>query len=366
MRLDYAATVIGSEVSLPVTIKNTGGLPLSLSRLYFSGTGEFTQTNNCPAELAAAASCVVDIKPFPGSVSAPPLGKSGFLQIVSNDPVNPQASVTLYVPAVTGTFIPAPVTVNPNLVVTTHNFNNTDMGGLINFSKPFATSIEAPIVIGVTSSRNFINLKNNGTTTIALGPVRVVGPENRWFNVGGAGKVADAGYHAPCGTTLAPATSCDIGVDFLPLALGRADVDVVEVWSADVATKIAEVNVKGISSDKAALDFEPESLSFGSVAIGAQADLTAKIKNIGPQSLDMTVTGMSVVATGTDTLVSDYSVTHDCTVVPALGFCTATIRFKPLTAGLFNAELKVDNDAVNFYKRLPLSGTGAAALSRKR
>lgn len=77
----FAAQPVGiASTAQPVTLTNTGGLPLAISSIKIGGANvfHFAQTNNCKASLAVGASCTINVASKPGT----PGGKSATLVVV--------------------------------------------------------------------------------------------------------------------------------------------------------------------------------------------------------------------------------------------------------------------------------------------
>jgi hypothetical protein len=74
----------GATASQVVTLRNTGGLPLSIQNLYTAG--DFIQMNSCPASLASGANCLVNVLFSPLGIG----NRTGELVLVTNAPGSPQ------------------------------------------------------------------------------------------------------------------------------------------------------------------------------------------------------------------------------------------------------------------------------------
>ena len=58
--LTFATTTIGTTTAAqPIVLSNPGAAGLSITSI--STSGDFAQTNNCPATLPAAATCIIQI-----------------------------------------------------------------------------------------------------------------------------------------------------------------------------------------------------------------------------------------------------------------------------------------------------------------
>ncbi|MBZ5681169.1 MAG: choice-of-anchor D domain-containing protein [Acidobacteriia bacterium] len=105
--------VIGTTTSMVFTITNTNATPLSITSI--SEVGEdFTQTNNCPASLAANANCKVTVNFTP--ITAGP--RWGQLTMVDSDPGSPHLTRLVGTGVKAGTA--PPVLAPPNVEQPTH------------------------------------------------------------------------------------------------------------------------------------------------------------------------------------------------------------------------------------------------------
>ncbi len=100
--LTFASQPLGAtSAAQPITLTNNGTASLSITSIIPSG--DFTQSNNCPANLAAGASCTINVSFAPSVVGT----RSGALTVTDAAPNSPQV-VTL-----TGGGSDFGVTVNP-------------------------------------------------------------------------------------------------------------------------------------------------------------------------------------------------------------------------------------------------------------
>jgi hypothetical protein len=101
--LTFAAIAVGlTSNTQPVTVVNTGNMPLHISSIQVSGS--FTQTNNCGASINPAGSCTVNVSFSPLAAGA----SSGMLTI-SDDAIGSTQTVSL-----NGSGSDFSVTGNPN------------------------------------------------------------------------------------------------------------------------------------------------------------------------------------------------------------------------------------------------------------
>jgi hypothetical protein len=86
--LNFGNVAVGSSVSLPVTMTNVGGSPVTITGFSITGTNrtDFGQTNNCGTSLAAGASCTATVTFTPHATGA----RSGNLSVKDNGGGSPQ------------------------------------------------------------------------------------------------------------------------------------------------------------------------------------------------------------------------------------------------------------------------------------
>ena len=97
--LNFTNTIAGTtSASLPVSIQNTGSLPVALTTLVLVGAdaSDFAFASNCPATLSPSASCTAMVNVTPSVVGA----RIAYLSVSSNSAASPQF-VALNVPPAT-------------------------------------------------------------------------------------------------------------------------------------------------------------------------------------------------------------------------------------------------------------------------
>ncbi len=181
--LTYAAQLIGTNSpSQTATLTNTGTVAVNLTSI--KTTAPFTQTNNCPANLTALASCTIQVVFTPTKAGA----QTGTLTVVDDAPNSPQA-VAL---SGTGTV----VTFSPS-------------------SLNFGTQTK-----GTSSPPQTISMTNVGTAAIKISKIYVTGARVSSF-------VIQNTSTCPMGTgSLGAGASCTIDVVFTPQLKGALNANV--------------------------------------------------------------------------------------------------------------------------------------------
>jgi hypothetical protein len=177
----FPTTVIGATSNaVVVTVKNAGTITVTISSIAVGGTNatSFLELNNCPASLAASATCSLYIAFKPTVAGA----LTGAVSVTDTATGSPQ-KVTL-----TGTGSAAP---SLKLSVVSIAFPTTKSGS--------------------TSAAQTVTLTNSGTVTVTLTSIALTGTNPGSFE-----------ELNTCTSTLAPSTSCAVYVAFKPTAVGAA------------------------------------------------------------------------------------------------------------------------------------------------
>ena len=220
--LAFGQVAVGNSLSKTDTLTNSDTVVLTIRSITASGTG-WSQTNNCPATLARAASCTINVKFAPTSTG----GKNGAVIIASNDPSGNQEL------DMTGTGI-AQVTVSPAALTFTAQTLNT------------------------ASPAKPITLTNNGATALAISGISATGDYTQTNN---------------CGGLLAANSGCSINVVFKPTVAGTRTGQVSISDGAAGSPRI--VGLSGTGSTTVALTSIAVTPAPSSIAAGANVQLTA-------------------------------------------------------------------------------------------
>ncbi|HUA24950.1 MAG TPA: choice-of-anchor D domain-containing protein [Steroidobacteraceae bacterium] len=203
----FPATTTGMMAAAQqVKLSNPGNGPLAISAISITGAdpGDFAQTNNCGASLAANASCMITVTFSPQSAAA----LTASLSVADNAAASPQTA------ALSGMGV-APAVPQAKLSPTSLSFAGT--------------------TVGATSASQTVTLSNPGTATLAISSIMLAGANPGDFT-----------QSSECGTTLAAAASCTISVSFAPTAAGSTSAT-LEV--ADNATGTPQmVSLSGLGN----------------------------------------------------------------------------------------------------------------------
>ena len=286
-----------SSASQAITVTNTGGAALGISSIAANYPFEI-MTSTCTGNLAAGASCSVNISFTPQTSSS----VTGAFTITDNASGSPQ-SVPL-----TGT-TPAAVALSPS-------------------SLTFSSQ-----AIGTTSAAQTVTLTNTGGTSLSTSSIATSQPFAETNN---------------CPVSLVGGASCSISVTFTPHASGIASGAVT--ISDNAAGSPQSVTLTGTTPAIASLS--PSSLTFPATVIGSTATQTVTLTNKG--GANMNITNL--------TYANPFSVSSEnCLGTLAGGAsCQITVAFTPTASGPASGVLQITDTATGSPQGVSLSGTGIA------
>jgi hypothetical protein len=298
---DMGTVNLGSQVTQPVVLSNTGIGPLSVTASSAQVTGQdfsFVSTN-CPASLAVSQSCLVYVK-FAPTVKGSHLGA---------------VSITTGAGSLQGTMGGTGMQASMAADQTALNFGNAQ--------------------IGVTVSSSTVTLTNTGNR--ALTSLALNAPSG--FSV----------VSSTCSATLDVGSTCRFVVNFTPAA-AQPYASSLSIVSAETATSVSLVGA-GVAQS-GSFSQAGGQLAFSNVTIGAQPALTTTLANNGSGALSLSAISSSAV-TGTD--FSFVSTTCSSSLAVG-GTCAVTVRFTPSAEASRTGLLSVSTGAGALT--LPLAGTG--------
>jgi hypothetical protein len=302
--LTFPSTQVG-DLSPPQTINldNTGTATIHISSL--TTTPDFTVQSPC-ATLVAGASCTLTVYFSPQQTTPNQTARYGAIEIASD------ASTSLEFLSLIGAATPSGVTLAPTAL----NFGSVQVGAT------------ATLPVQIT---------NNLTVPTYFQSVTVTGD------------YTTAGTCPATGSPLAPNTSCTVQVTFAPTTTGLRTGTLSVQTDATTLPLTAALTGTGTQSG---LTITPAALSFGSILLGASANLTVTLTNAGTAP----VTSLQLAITG------DYALTAPCpsaTLAPN-ATCTATVTFTPTALGIRPGTLTITSSDPTSPTVIPLTGTGIA------
>ncbi|HET9399348.1 MAG TPA: choice-of-anchor D domain-containing protein [Candidatus Acidoferrales bacterium] len=270
--LTFASQLIGTtSAAQTITLANSGGANLNISSLQASLP--FAQTNNCPASLAAGASCTISVTFTPQTAGH----ANGGVTIFDDASGSPQTVI------LNGTGIaPAAVSLSPS-------------------SLSFAGQ-----VVGTTSAAQSVTLTNTGGANLNVSSISSTGAFNQTNN---------------CPATLAGGASCTISVSFTPNASGQLQGTLSVSDNASGSPQSISLNGTGIDFTLTASPSNVSVSAGNSVSFGVSAAATGGAFN---QAVSLTCSGAPSASTCS---------ISPTTVTPGNGSASATVTIQTTRHG---------------------------------
>lgn len=314
--LSFGEQLVNTEsAAQTVTVTNTGNGNLDITSVALTANTDFVITNHCPASLAPALNCTIDVTFKPAATG--PL--SDTLSITDNASNGSPQTVDL---SGTGT---AP---NAALDVNTLNLGDSN--------------------VGTTSSAQTVTLTNSGTAPLTIGNIAVNGP------------FAVAGGTCSTATPVAVNASCTVSVNFTPTATGPATGALIITDNANGnPASTQQVDLSGNGTQPIA-GLAPVSVDFGNVILGqTSASQTVTLTNSGdgPLTIASIATGSPFAIVGGNCIAGG--------IIPANSTCTIDVSFTPTAGGAASGVLTVSDDSGNTAssQSVNLSGVGAVPVA---
>jgi hypothetical protein len=288
----------------PITLTNTGNAPLNITSVTIAGTnsGDFAETNNCGATVAAGTSCTLSLTFIPTVVGS----ETGTLTITDN------ASPATQTVSLTGTGTAPLVSLSP-------------------------TSLTFPAqLVGASSSAQSVTLSNTGSATLSITSITASG---------------DFSQTNTCGSSLAASARCTLSVTFTPTATGSRSGSLTITDNASPATQTVSLTGTGTTP---LVSLSPTSLTFPAQLVGTSSSAqSVTLSNTGSATLSIT----SITASG------DFSQTNTCgSSLAASASCTLSVTFTPTASGSRSGSLTITDNASPATQSVSLTGTGTAPV----
>jgi len=300
--LDFGVQAVGATSNVQtVTLTNGGSGALVITSIGTT-TSAFTPVNNCGSQLAAGASCAINITFTPAAS-----GAVGDVLLITDN-----AGSGLQVVNLTGTGGAPMASLGPTSLAFSIRFI-----GLPGAAQAVAlTNIgNLPLVISsiTTSASNFVETSN-------------------------------------CGTSLPAGASCTVNVTFTYTFGGATSGTLSIADSAPGSPHSVSLGMAGRSSQ---LSLSASGLNFGGQAAGSTSSA---------QSVTLTNSGMTSVSISSITLNSDAFVqTGSCPAsLFAGGTCTLSVAFAPTASGSVSGTITVVDNAGDSPQKVSLLGSGSA------
>jgi len=290
----FGTQVVGQASSYELNLFNSRNTNLSITNI--STTGDFTQTNDCPAQVGPYNLCKITLTFAPTKKGL----RTGTLTVVDSDPSSPQLTNLV------GTGIVA------KLVPT---YPGLSFG---------AQLLDRP------GKPQPATLTNIGARPLMISRIGTVGLYSETND---------------CGSELAGKAHCTIEVTFNPkdtmLSLGNLAV---------VAEDPANPLTVSLSGRGQAAFTSPTKLQFSPQPVGSSSQ---------PQSITLTNVGSTLLTIGGIVASGDFSQTNNCGPALTSGdACTIEVTFSPTQVGARTGIITISDSDFNSPQGARLAGTG--------
>ena len=299
----FGSIAVGSEATQTIHLENTGGESAAISKMTISGTGLSVSGMTAPMTLAAGqtANLTVTYKPTAAGTL------TGSVSIASNAS-DPSVQIGINATATISTLSATPASVS---------FGN--------------------VVVGSDTTQT-IRLQNIGTSQVTVSSI-----------TSSVSSIAISGVTLP--VKLAPGTSATLTAAYKPTAAGSVTGKITVTSNAVGSPTIVALSGTGTTAPKAAaLTATPNSIAFGSVAVGSEATQTIHLENTGGESA--AISKMTISGTG----VSVSGMTAPMTLA-AGQTANLTVTYKPAAAGTLTGSVSIASNASDPTIQIGLNAT---------
>jgi len=305
--IEFGNQVVGTtSAPVAVTLSDPGSAPLALLDNVISGP--FTKSDTCiaPTKLPVGGQCTINVRFAPTAQGS----ATGSLTLFSILRTSPQ------IVALSGTGMPP--------------------GPLVLLSP--SSLIFSDQVVGQSSEPQTVTLTNNGTATLNISGITIIGPNS-----------GDFGQANNCAATLAASSSCTIDVRFAPTATGSRNATLSITDNAAGSPHTVALSGTGVTPGLCVGPISPFAPQLvGTVSPAQPITLT------NCSTAPLTIYSISVTG--------DFLQTNNCPVPPATlapsASCAVNVTFAPTTTGARTGTLTITDDAPDSPHSVPLSGTG--------
>lgn len=315
--LSFGTVNTGATSALPVSVRNTGTAPLTVSGVTrCAGTGtEFTWAPAAPFTVAAGQAATLTVTYAPTDANT----DLGCLNLASNDPANPSVSLGL-----SGTGA------NPAVPAIALSPGSLSFGA---------------VTVG-SSATLPAQVQDTGTAPLTVSAITPC-----------AGTSAEFTWSPPAPFTVAAGGSTTLSVTYAPTA-ASGDSGCLTIASDDPVRPTVNLTVSGNGAAAAApaIAFSPPTLDFGTVTIGNTLQRTAQVQNAGTATLTVS----SVAACSGAGTEFTWDVAAPFSVAPGQS-APVTVTYTPVDTDFHSVCLAfTSNDPANPVANLGLTAQGAA------
>jgi centrosomal CEP192-like protein/HYDIN/CFA65/VesB family protein len=306
-QVTFGNTKVGSNQTSTVTLSNSGGMDLTITRATLSGAGFSMSNLALPLTLHAGNATSA-------TITFAPTGSGNFSGSVTFATTANQVNSTVVLPF-SGEGV-APGTLSPN---------------------PSSLAFGS-IQVGSNNSQSE-TVTNTGGSAVTISQATASGTG---FSV--------SGVNLP--VTLAANQSVTFNAIFAPSSAGAA-TGTLSIVSSDSNSPLS-IPLSGTGLAPGALAANPTTLAFGSVQVGNSTNLSETLTNTGGSTITISQANLTGAAFSISGLAVPLNLTANQSV-------TFTATFKPTSAGAASGSLSVVSNASNPQLNIALSGTGTTA-----
>ncbi len=324
--LDFGNQNTGTTSNpLVVTVSNTGNGSFDIRSI--TGIGDFAHIANCPETLQPQTSCTINITFSPITAGA----ISGLISVNTTAQAG-SGSLSL---SGNGILVPrAIIVVNPSSLT----FGDQALGSV--------------------SPAQIIFISNTGLVTLELRNIAFSSSTSGFALVSPPAAENPNGLTA-CGGSVAPRTSCAIGVAFGPSTIGAASASLTITHNATLSgvegTSSIRLNGNATARRQALIRVSGGTTFNDQVIDTASTAQTITITNTG--NIVLNVGAISIMPTNANTSASDFSASSSCGALNPNASCSISVRFTPIgESGSKAASLTIASNATN-------ASAGVATLS---
>jgi len=294
-----------------VTLTNTGSAALTLTSI--TATAPFAETNTCGAALAAGGTCTISVTFTPTTAGS----AVGTVTLVDNAGNTPQTI------ALSGTGVTAPIA----------------------SLSPASVTFAASQAVGTTSAAQVVTLTNNASLPATSSNALIITGITTSSNFGTTNN---------CGASLAAQASCSISVTFTPTVVGNLyGTLTVTDNNNGAAASTQVVPLAGVGLGAPAVSLSASTLGFGSQIVNSTS---------AAQIVTLTNSGTAALTLTSITPTAPFAQTNTCGAsLAAGGVCTISVTFTPTAAGNAVGSVTLVDNAGNTPQVISLSGTGITA-----
>jgi hypothetical protein len=292
------------------TVVLSNPTPAPLEPLRIKITGDFSETNNCGAQLAAEAECEIAIT-FSPTAAGTRLG-----------------TLTLLDSAGTGT-------------------QNVALRG--------EATAQGPIVMLAPASLTFVGVR---VATVSSQTVLLQNSGDGPLTISSVATTGQFSATNTCGASVAAGGSCIFTVTFAPSFPEAQTGSLTITDNAPGSPHVVSLTGTGES-----LAFSKTSVNFSPVVVGktSSSPQTVTLFNVGPGVVTLTGIALTGANAGDFQVIPNGPMTPNCAVLGTLraqSHCFISVTFTPTGSGPRTAQMSVSDDRDPLPLTLPISGVG--------